>query len=66
MAMAAGQWQTHPHEFIAAGQLQAPEFPTYEQLNLGYEKRYKLGRPAREDPKNYAQLREHYLSTKEP
>ena len=62
---AAGQWQTQPHEFITAGQLQAPEFPTYEQLNLGYQKRYKLGRPAPVDPKNYAQLREHYLLTNE-
>jgi hypothetical protein len=65
MAMTVGQWQTQPHEFISAGQLQAPEFPTYEQLNLGYQKRYKLGRPAPVDPKNYAQLREHYLLTNE-
>jgi hypothetical protein len=65
MAMTVGQWQAQPHEFISAGHLQAPEFPTFEQLNVGYEKRYKLGRPAPVDPKNYAQLREHYLLTNE-
>ena len=63
--MTVGQWQAQPHEFISAGQLQAPEFPTYEQLNLGYEKRYKLGRPVPKDPTNYQLLREHYLLTNE-
>jgi hypothetical protein len=62
MAMSAGQWQAPPTEYIAAGQPQAPEFPTYEQLNLGYSKTYKLGRPAAlKENKNYQQLREQIL-----
>ena len=62
LTMPAGRWQAQPNEYIADGQPQAQEFPTFEQLNLGYDKRYKLGRPA---PlainKNYQQLRENYL-----
>jgi hypothetical protein len=61
MAMPAGRWRAPPNEFIAAGQPQAPEFPTFEQLNLGYDKIYKLGRPAPLDTTNYQQLRENYL-----
>ena len=62
MTMPAGRWQAPPNEYIAAGQPQAQEFPTFEQLNLGYDKRYKLGRPAPLDiNKNYQQLRENYL-----
>jgi hypothetical protein len=62
MAMPAGQWRAPPNEFIAAGQPQATEFPTYEQLNMGQDKRYKLGRPAPLDVnKNYQQLRENVL-----
>ena len=62
LAMPAGGWQAPPNEYIAAGYLQATEFPTFEQLNMGYEKRYKLGRPAPLDVnKNYQQLRENYL-----
>jgi hypothetical protein len=62
MAMPAGRWQAPPNEYIAAGQPQATEFPTFEQLNLGYDKNYKLGRPAPLDiNKNYQQLRENYL-----
>ena len=62
MAMPAGRWQARPNEYIAAGQPQATEFPTFEQLNLGYDKKYKLGRPAPLDiNKNYQQLRENYL-----
>jgi hypothetical protein len=62
LTMPAGKWQAPPNEYIAAGQPQATEFPTFEQLNLGYDKMYKLGRPAplREN-RNYAQLRENYL-----
>jgi hypothetical protein len=30
MAMPAGRWRAPPNEFIAAGQPQAPEFPTFE------------------------------------
>jgi hypothetical protein len=63
MTMPAGQWQSSPDEYIADGQPQATEFPTFEQLNLGYDKRYKLGRPAPLDiNKNYQQLRENYLT----
>jgi len=62
MAMPAGQWRAPPNEFIAAGQPQATEFPTYEQLNMGQDARYKLGRPAPLDVnKNYQQLRENVL-----
>jgi hypothetical protein len=58
----AGRWQAPPNEYIAAGQTQATEFPSFEQLNLGYDKKYKLGRPAPLDiNKNYQQLRENYL-----
>lgn len=62
MAMPAGQWRAPPTEYAAAGYRQATEFPTYEQLNLGYDARYKLGRPAPLDVnRNYQQLRENYL-----
>ena len=61
MAMPAGKWRAHPNEYISAGQPQATEFPTLEQLNMGYDARYKLGRPAPLQNKNYAQLRENYL-----
>jgi len=62
LAVPAGRWQAPPSEYVATGQSQATEFPTFEQLNLGYDKRYKLGRPAPLDiNKNYQQLRENYL-----
>lgn len=62
MAMPAGRWQASPNEYISDGQPQATEFPTYEQLNLGQDKRYKLGRPAPGINKNYQQLRENLLA----
>ena len=58
LTMPAGRWQASPNEYIAAGQPQAQEFPTFEQLNMGYDKKYKLGRPAHAINKNYQQLRE--------
>ena len=62
MTMTAGRWQAPPSEYIAAGQPQATEFPTFEQLNQGYDAKYKLGRPAPLDiNKNYEQLRANYL-----
>ena len=62
MTMTAGQWRAHPNEYIAAGQPQSTEFPTFEQLNVGYDARYKLGRPAPLDiNRNYEQLRQNYL-----
>ena len=62
MAMPAGAWRAPPTEYIAAGYAQATEFPSYEQLNMGYDARYKLGRPAPLDiNKNYQQLRDNYL-----
>ena len=62
MAMPAGQWQAPPNEYISAGQPQSTEFPTFEQLNMGQDARYKLGRPAPLDVnRNYQQLRENYL-----
>ena len=49
-------------QYIADGQPQATEFPTFEQLNMGQDARYKLGRPAPLDVnKNYQQLRENFL-----
>ena len=62
LTMPAGRWQAPPNEYIAAGQPQATEFPSYEQLNGLHDKQYKLGRPAPLDVnKNYQQLRENYL-----
>jgi hypothetical protein len=62
LAMPAGRWQAPPNEYIAAGQPQATEFPTWEQLNGLHDRQYKLGRPAPVDVnKNYQQLRENYL-----
>ena len=62
MTMPAGRRRSPPNEYIASGQPQATEFPTFEQLNLGYDKRYKLGRPAPLDVnKNYQQLGENYI-----
>lgn len=62
LARPPGQWRAPPNEFAAQGQPQAQEFPTFEQLNLGQDARYKLGRPA---PlginKDYEQLRQNYL-----
>jgi hypothetical protein len=63
LATPAGQWRAPANEFIAAGQPQAPEFPTFEQLNLGYPTSFKLGRPAPLDRnKNYQQLRANYVT----
>ena len=62
MATPAGRWQAPPNEYIAAGQPQATEFPSYEQLNGLHDREYKLGRPAPLDVnKNYQQLRKNYL-----
>ena len=62
MAVPAGEWRAPPTEYVTAGHAQATEFPTYEQLNMGYDKTFKLGRPAPLDiNKNYQQLRENYL-----
>lgn len=62
LAFPAGKWRAPPDEYISAGQPQATEFPTFEQLNMGQDARYKLGRPAPLDVnKNYQQLRENYL-----
>ena len=62
MTMPAGRWRAPPNEYIAAGQPQATEFPSWEQLNGLHDRQYKLGRPAPLDVnKNYQQLRENYL-----
>jgi hypothetical protein len=62
LAVPAGQWRAPPNEYIATGQPMQTEFPTFEQLNMGQDARYKLGRPAPLDQnKNYQQLRENYL-----
>jgi hypothetical protein len=62
LATPAGRWQAPPSEWASVGQPMATEFPTFEQLNMGYDKKYKLGRPAPLDiNKNYEQLRQNYL-----
>ena len=62
MTMPAGRWQALPNEYIASGQPQATEFPSWEQLNGLHDRQYKLGRPAPLDVnRNYQQLRENYL-----
>ena len=62
MTMPAGRWQAPPNEYIASGQPQATEFPSWEQLNGLHDRQYKLGRPAPLDQnRNYQQLRENYL-----
>ena len=64
MTMPAGRWQAPPMEYIASGQPQATEFPSWEQLNGLHDRQYKLGRPASLDVnRNYQQLRENYLVT---
>ena len=64
ITMPAGRWQAPADTYIAAGQPQATEFPTFEQLNMGQDKCFKLGRPASLDVnKNYQQLRENYLTS---
>jgi len=64
LAMPAGKWQSPPNEFESAGHPQAAEFPTYEQLNMGQDARFKLGRPAslNVSGNNYQQLRQNYLT----
>ena len=64
MTTPAGRWHAPPNEYIASGQPQATEFPSWEQLNGLHDRQYKLGRPAPLDVnKNYQQLRENYLVT---
>jgi hypothetical protein len=62
LAVPAGRWQAPPSEYVATGQLQATEFPTFEQLNMGYDRKYKLGRPAPHINKNYQQRGENSLA----
>ena len=62
LTMPPGKWRAHPNEYIATGQPQGAEFPSFEQLNMAQDARYKLGRPAPLGVnKNYQQLRENYL-----
>jgi len=63
LAMPAGKWRSPPDEFVSAGHPQAAEFPTYEQLNLGEDARFKLGRPAALGAnRNYEQLRKNFIA----
>ena len=55
-------WPTQPSEYIADGQPQAREFPTFEQLNLAQDSRYKHGKMVQGQNQNYQQLRENYLA----
>ena len=54
-------WPARPDEFIADGHPQAAEFPTFEELNMAQDRRFKHGRMIPEVNQNYQQLRENYL-----
>lgn len=60
LSMPRMSWPTVPDEFAAAGQPQAPEFPTFEALNLGQDRKFKHGRVDIGANQSYQQLRENY------
>ena len=59
--MASESWPFPPQEFQAAGYPAHPEFPTFEQLNLGHAKRYKQGKPGAMDATSYESLRKNTI-----
>jgi hypothetical protein len=61
LSMAKASWPSTNREYIAAGQPQAPEFPTFEQLNMGQDKRYKHGLPGSMNKQSYETLRKNML-----
>ena len=52
-------WPFPADQFSAAGHPQAPEFPTFEQLNLGQARRFRQGHPSSSGGETYQQLREN-------
>ena len=59
--MSSKHWPFPPQEYQAAGYPQPPEFPTFEQLNLGQAKRYKQGKPGSMDSTSYESLRKNTI-----
>lgn len=55
------KWPAKPDEFIADGQPMATEFPTFEELNRGQDKRFRHGRVNPDVNETYEQLRENYI-----
>ena len=51
-------WKTPPLQYAAAGQVQAPEFPTYEMLNLGEVADIKSAKLRRNEAMTYERIRE--------
>ena len=60
-SMAKMHWPARPDEFIAAGHPQAAEFPTFEELNMAQDRRFKHERLIPEVNQNYQQLRDNYM-----
>jgi len=61
VSMASKSWPFPQQEYQADGYLQAPEFPTFEQLNMGYARRYKQGKPGSLSSSSYESLRKNTL-----
>ena len=57
-------WDTQPQDYIADGHPQAAEFPTFEELNMAQDKRFRQGRLVQQVNQNYQQLRENFLGRK--
>ena len=51
-------WKTPPQQYAAAGQVQAPEFPTYEMLNLGEVANVKSAALRLDQAMTYERIRE--------
>ena len=51
-------WKTPPQQYAAAGQVQAPEFPTYEMLNLGEVANIKSAALRLDQAMTYERIRE--------
>jgi len=51
-------WKTPPQQWAAAGQVQAPEFPTYEMLNLGEVADIKSAKLRLNEAMTYERIRE--------
>ena len=61
LSMAKASWPAAHQQYIADGLPQAPEFPTFEQLNLGQDKRYRQGLPGSMETQSYESLRRNML-----
>ena len=62
--MTVHPWPAPPRQFIAAGHPQAPEFRTFENLNMGQPSRVRpahLHLDLTEDPLSYDQVRSQAL-----